>query len=104
MRERLHKLLAARTNVYLFLSLPETQLRPPPQAAAVFRRRIRATQPSPAKPVSAIAQVEGSGTAGVVPSTSAMVIAPSPAFTPETSLSFAKRSPADRYEPPPPPA
>jgi hypothetical protein len=76
----------------------------PTQPIAVFCLRRLASQPSPAQPVSAIAKVEGSGTAGVAPSLSAMVIAPSPAFTPETSLSFVKVSAAASCEPPPPPA
>jgi hypothetical protein len=55
--------------------------RGPTQPIAVFRLHMCASQPSPAKPPSVIAYVDGSGTAGVVPSTSAIVIASSPVFS-----------------------
>jgi hypothetical protein len=51
------------------------------QADDVFRLRIRASQPRPAKPVSVIAQVESSGT--VAPVNSMMLIEPLPEFDPE---------------------
>jgi hypothetical protein len=49
------------------------------QAGDVLRLRVCASQPRPAKPASIIAQVEGSGTAGV---RAVMLIEPSPRFTP----------------------